>query len=147
MEMPFFWISDKEAHNMYALSWHTGQENLADYQRKHHTGTHHIAVHPWYLHMDNSPQDLPRALAPRVLKECVGTLNDGYVPKVPLPCAPLIQSTRLVTDNVIAIHDTGNTCYLGQVPRIPKWHNLPGSIARICRATFLPLLPVGLIAH
>ncbi len=42
MEMHFF---------MYALSWHPGQENLADYQSKHHTGAHHIAVCPRYLHM------------------------------------------------------------------------------------------------
>jgi hypothetical protein len=64
MEMRFFWISDKVAQDMYALSWHPGQENLADYQSKHHTGAHHIALCPWYLHMDNSPRELPRALAP-----------------------------------------------------------------------------------
>ncbi len=96
MEMRFFWISDKVAQDMYTLSWHPGQENLADYQSKNHTGAHHIAVHPWCLHMDNSPMELPRALVPSALKGCVGTLNDGYVHKVPLPCAPLIQSTRKV---------------------------------------------------
>jgi hypothetical protein len=53
---------------MYALSWHPGQENLVYYQSKHHTGAHHIAVCPWYLHIDNSPQELPRALAPSALK-------------------------------------------------------------------------------
>jgi hypothetical protein len=74
-----------------------------------------------------------------------GTLNDESVCKVPLPCAPLIQSTRLVTRNVTATHDNGNTCYLGQVPRIPRWHDLPRLIARICRTTIMPLLPVGLI--
>jgi hypothetical protein len=116
MEMHFFWISDKVAQDMYALSWHPGQENLADYQSKHHTGAHHIAVHPWYLHMDNSPMELSRALGPSALKGCVGTLNDGYVRKVPLPCAPLIQSTRQVKCNVTVTRDIGNTCYLGQFP-------------------------------
>jgi hypothetical protein len=143
--MRFFWISDKVAQDMYTLGWHPGQEHLEDYQSKHHTGAHHIAVCPWYLHMDNSPQELPRALAPSALKGCVGTLNAGYVRKVPLHCAPLIKSTRLVTCNVTATRDTGNTSYLEQVPRTPMWHDLPRLIARICRTTILPLLPVGLI--
>ena len=85
MEMRFFWISDKVAQDMYLLSWHPGQENLADYQSKHHAGAHRVAVCPWYLHMDNSPWELLRALAPSALKGCVGTLNDGYVRRVPLP--------------------------------------------------------------
>ncbi len=59
MEMRFFWISDKCAQEMYALHWHPGQENLADYQSKHHTGTHHTVVRPWYLHESNSPCLLP----------------------------------------------------------------------------------------
>jgi hypothetical protein len=145
MEMRFFWTSDKLAQDMYALSWHPGEENLADYQSKHHTGAHHIAVCPWYLHMDDSPQKLPRALGPSAMKGYVGTLNDGYICKVPLPCAPLIQCTRQVTCNVTVTRDTGNTCYLEQVRRIPMWHDLSISIASICRTTILPLLPVGLI--
>jgi hypothetical protein len=44
MEMRFFWISGKVAQDMYALAWHPGQENLADYQSKHHMGSHHLAV-------------------------------------------------------------------------------------------------------
>jgi hypothetical protein len=51
MEMRFFWIGDKVAQDMYDLSWHPGQENLADYQRKHHVGSHHVAMRPWYLYM------------------------------------------------------------------------------------------------
>ena len=31
MEMHIFWISDKVAQEKYSLSWHPGQENLADY--------------------------------------------------------------------------------------------------------------------
>jgi hypothetical protein len=55
MEMRFFWIGDKVAQEMYDLKWHPGQENLADYQSKHHIGLHHTAVQPWYLHLANSP--------------------------------------------------------------------------------------------
>jgi hypothetical protein len=146
MEMRFFWISDKVAQNMYALSWHPGHENLADYQSKHHTGAHHIAVCLWQLHMGDFYRELSRALAPSALKGFVGTLNDRYVRKVPLPRAPQIQSTRQVTCNVTVTHDwTGNTYYLGQVPLNPTWHDLSRSIASICRTTILPLLPVGLI--
>jgi hypothetical protein len=54
MEMIFFWISDKCAQEMYSLHWHPGQENLADYQSKNHTGTHHTAVCPCFLHEANS---------------------------------------------------------------------------------------------
>jgi hypothetical protein len=78
MEMCFFWISDECAQNMYALHWHPGQENLADYQSKHHTGAHHAAVHPWYLHKYNSLHLLLQAQAPSALKGCVGTLDGRY---------------------------------------------------------------------
>jgi hypothetical protein len=119
MEMCFFWISDKVAQDMYVLSWHPGQENLADYQSKHHVGAHHVAVHPWYLHMDNSPRELPRALAPSTLKGCVGTLNDGYVCRVPLLRPPRMQSSDHVRCNVTVTRDAVDTCYLGRVPLIP----------------------------
>ncbi len=55
MEMRFFWIGDKIAQQMYVLKWHPGQENQADYQSKHHIGSHHTAVRPWYLHLENFP--------------------------------------------------------------------------------------------
>ncbi len=85
MEMRFFWVGDKVAQDMYDLTWHPGQENLADYQSKHHAGSHHVKVRPYYIHMDNSPRILPRAMRPSTLKGCVGTLKDGYIRKVPLP--------------------------------------------------------------
>ncbi len=61
MDMQFFWVGYKVAQEMYKLSWHPGQENLADYQSKHHVASHHVNVCPWYLHMENSPRFLPRA--------------------------------------------------------------------------------------
>jgi hypothetical protein len=85
MEMRFFWVGDKVAQEIYDLLWHPGQENLADYQSKHHVGAHHANVRPYYLHMENSPRFLPRASRPSTLKGCVGTLKDGYVRRVPLP--------------------------------------------------------------
>ena len=53
-----FWIGDKVAQNMYDITWHPGQENLEDYQSKHHIGAHHVAVRPWYLHNTDSPRYL-----------------------------------------------------------------------------------------
>jgi hypothetical protein len=108
---------------MYAFSWHPGQENLADYQSKHHMGCHHVAVRPWYLHMEISPRFLPRAQTPSALKGCVGTLDDGYLCKVPLPRAPRVQSPGHVTCATVMVHDKCDTCYL-QIPRIPTWSDL-----------------------
>jgi hypothetical protein len=55
MEMRFFWIGDKVAQDMYQIAWHPGQENLADYQNKHHIRSHHVAVRSWYLQTKDSP--------------------------------------------------------------------------------------------
>jgi hypothetical protein len=40
MEMRFFWVSDKCTQDIYTLSWHPGQENLAH--------TIHMVVHGTY---------------------------------------------------------------------------------------------------
>jgi hypothetical protein len=85
MEMQYFWVYDKVAQDAYDIRWHPGQENLADYQSKHHTGAHHTAVRPWYLHEVNLPLVLPRVIRPSTLKGCVGTLPKGYVCNVSLP--------------------------------------------------------------
>jgi hypothetical protein len=93
MEMRYFWVGDKEAQDIYGIKWHPGQENLADYQSKHHLGSHHQAVCPWYLHNINSPLVLPRAIRPSTLKGCLGNLPEGYIQNVPLPRVPRDQST------------------------------------------------------
>jgi hypothetical protein len=142
--MRFFRIRGKVAQDMYALSWHPGQENLADYQSKHHIGCHHIAVRPWYLHMENSPHFLPRAQTPSALKGYVGTLDDGYLPKVLLPRTPQIQSPGHVTCAAVMVRDKRDACYL-QVPRIPTWSDLVRSHAGLARSTMLQLAPVWLM--
>ncbi len=77
------------------FKWHPGMENRADYQSKHHPGAHHTAVRPYYLHEENSPLELPRAIRPSTLKGCVGTLKDGYVRNVPLPRVVLFRFREL----------------------------------------------------
>ncbi len=121
--MRCFWVGDKVAQDMYALSWHPGQENLVDYQSKHHIGFHHIPVCPWYLHQEDSPCILLRALRPRALKGCVGTLKDRYLCKVPLPRVPRNQSTIPVAASAtfpVNPHDTGYS----PDPKIPLYNNL-----------------------
>ena len=88
MEMRYFWVADKTAQDIFVLSWHPEQENLADYRSKHHIGSHHLAVRSWYLHLRDSPHFLPWALRPGTLKGCVGTLQNGYLRKAPLPRVP-----------------------------------------------------------
>jgi hypothetical protein len=132
MEMRFFWIGDNVAQEMYALNWHPGQENLADYQNKHHVGSHHVAVRPWYLHMGNFSRVLPQAVRLSALKGCVGILKDRYIRKEPLPQAPRIQHASHTSH---MIHDTS---YLSQVPRIPTWSDLTRSLAGLGRRALLP---------
>ncbi len=92
MEMRYFWVGDKVAQDLYFSGWYSGQENLADYQSKHHPGAHHTVVRPYYLHEENSPLELPLAQRPSTLKGCVGTLKDRYIRNVPLPRVPQEQS-------------------------------------------------------
>jgi hypothetical protein len=137
MEMQFFWVRDKIAQGMYDISWHPGMENLAGYQNKHHLGSHHVDVRPWYLHMQKSPWYLPRAQSQSTLKGCVGTLKGGYVCNVPLR-VPQIQSASLAT-----AREPPNTCY-SQVPRVPTWGDITRLLAGLGRK-FLPFMPVQLM--
>jgi hypothetical protein len=146
--MRFFWVGNKEAQNIYGISWHPGQENLADYQSKHHTGAHHRNVRPWYLHQENSPRYLPRAIAPNTLKGCVGTLKDRYIRNVPLPRVPRIQSASLATlepSRCIMAGNASAITYYSQVPRVSTWSNLTRSLSGFGRRTLLPCFPVRLM--
>ncbi len=52
MEMKYFWTCKKDAQKVFLFKWHLGMENLVGYQSKHHTGGHHTAVRPYYLHIE-----------------------------------------------------------------------------------------------
>jgi len=135
MEMRYFWVGDKEAQDIYEVKWHPGQENLADYQSKHHIGSHHLAVRPWYLHDINSPLVLPRAVRPSTLKGCVGNLPEGYICNVPLPRVPRDQITfqsRVPSVHAIPVYyeekhvipTYNSTCRIGErvaTANSPQW--------------------------
>jgi hypothetical protein len=141
METRFFWVHDKVAQDMFALRWHPGQENLADLQSKHHVGSHHIAVRPWYLHVENSPRVLPQAVRLSTLKGCVGTLQNGYIRNVPLPrVVPRVQSASHVTSHGA----DPDTCY-SQVPRVPTCSNLSRSLQGLGGRQLLPIFPCWLM--
>jgi hypothetical protein len=124
------------AQDMYNLKWHPRMENLADYQSKHHVGSHHAAIRPHYLHQDNSPRILPRALRPSTLKGYVGILEGGYVCNVPLHRVPQLQSASLMTSKT-GIQDN----FYSQVTRIPTWRNFTRLLVGMGRR-MLPFAPV-----
>jgi hypothetical protein len=57
MEVPFFCVTNHVAlGNFRVITWHSGQENLADYFTKHHPATHHKNVRPTILTSVNDPE-------------------------------------------------------------------------------------------
>ena len=130
MEMRYFWVCNKVAQKAYAIRWHPGQENLADYQSKHHVGAHHRAVCPWCLHNNNLPLVLPWATRPSTLKGCVGTLLAGYIHNVIFPRVPLCQSTQ--SHQVDTIPD-----YF-EVPYVVSTYNTPCSLVENAAYAFSP---------
>ena len=59
MEMRFFWVADAVEQRKFDIKNYSGKENLGDYRNKHHIGSHHMAVRPWYLHEPTSVRELP----------------------------------------------------------------------------------------
>ena len=68
MEMRYFFTCDQVERGIFDVVWHPGLENLADYFTKHFAPVHHRHVRPFYLQTPNSPTELPRALAPKELR-------------------------------------------------------------------------------
>ena len=86
MNMRYFWLLCQEAQRILAIRHHPGQENLGDYQTKHHNSAHHKRVRPFYQHTEESPRFLPRAQQPSVRRGCVETgANQPYLHRTPLP--------------------------------------------------------------
>ena len=78
MEMRYWWLLDAEAQDIFTFHYHPGLENLGDYPSKHHTADVHCHVRPYYVHQDNSPSYLPRAMKPSSRRGCAEILGDPY---------------------------------------------------------------------
>ena len=74
-QMRYFYACDQVDKKYFVVHWHPGKENLGDYPSKHHEGAHHKLMRPIYLHEENSPLVLQRALTPREVRALgVGTV-------------------------------------------------------------------------
>jgi hypothetical protein len=78
MEMRYFWVGDQVKNGVVNVQWAPGAKNMGDYTTKHFVSTHHTRVRPLYVHMPNSPWELPRAVTPRDLRGCVGKYPGTY---------------------------------------------------------------------
>jgi hypothetical protein len=85
----------------------------------------------------------------------VGTLNDGYIRKVPLLRAPRIQSTSHMTSYGTVTRDavtepvTAPHTYYSQVTCVPTWSDLMmrllAGLGRCVDARIIPFSPVWLL--
>ena len=88
MDMRYFWLLDQETNKYFKFYYQPGQENLANYPSKAHTGNIHTHVCPYYLHMDSSPNLLTRAAKPSSRQGCTEILGDPYYKGITLPRIP-----------------------------------------------------------
>ena len=107
----YLWLLDCDAQKEFSFHQHPGQANLGDYPSKAHTGTIYKHVRPYYVHMENSPKTLTRAVMPSSRRGCAETLDDPYYYRVPLPRIPgyhkLDKQARLA--DVHGRHAASNT--------------------------------------
>ena len=100
MDMRMHWIKDRVQQEQFDLQWNPGQNNLADYVTKHHSGTHHREVRPIYLFNQD--------LSPTTVQGCVEILNRRANKKVSKPSTEeyriLLTSTHMHKSG----HNTGN---------------------------------------
>ena len=103
-QMRYFYACDQVDKNYFNVYWHPGAENLGDYASKHHEPAHHKLVRPIYLHEDNSPRQLTRALTPQQVRAMgVGKLSSNRgkksgPPKLPSPRAKPCTRTAVAAN-------------------------------------------------
>ena len=90
MDMRIHWMRDRIKQKQFVLYWKPGQENLADYPTKHHTGRHHKKVRPIYLYEGE--------LSPVTVQGCIELMSEAHG-KPPHPTrTSSAYSTRLTFD-------------------------------------------------
>jgi hypothetical protein len=83
--MRYSWLLDSEMQQYFKLYYQPGLKNLGNYPSKHHTADIHQHVRPYYVHMNNSPTLLPRAMKSSTCRGCAEILGDPYSKRSPLP--------------------------------------------------------------
>ena len=99
MEMRYFWLLDGNVNKEFQFKHCPGEEILADYQSKAHTGAYHRMVRPLFLQMHNSPRVLLRSKTPSERRGCVKTPEHTYLRSIRkstvLPSYPSLARTRI----------------------------------------------------
>ena len=70
MDMRIHWMRDRIKQKQFILYWKPGQENLADYPTKHHSGRHHKKVRPIYLYEGK--------MSPVTVQGCIKIMSDAH---------------------------------------------------------------------
>jgi hypothetical protein len=84
MEMRYFWLLAGKTQQYSKFYYQPGLKNLGNYPSNHHTANIHQHIRPYYVHMNNSPTLLPRAMKPSTCRGCAEILGDLYSKKSPL---------------------------------------------------------------
>jgi hypothetical protein len=118
IKMRYFCLLDGKPQQYFKFYYQSSLENLCGYPSKHHTADIHHHVRPYYVHVENSPTLLPRAMKPSTCRECADILGDPYSKKSPLPSIGyfphLADSPKLSSYQVLGqsrIQQRHTTCY------------------------------------
>ena len=103
MDMRIHWMRDRIKQKQFVLHWKPGQENLADYPTKHHSGRHHKKVRPIYLYEGIK--------SPVTVQGCIELMSEAHG-RPPHPTRT--SSTRL-------------TCVAREVRKRVTWWDQPKS--------------------
>jgi hypothetical protein len=118
MEMRYFWLLDGKTQQYFKFYYQPSLKNLGGHPSKHHAANIYQHVRPHYVHMNNFPTLLPRAMKPSTHQGCAEILGDLYSKKSPLPSIGnfpcLADSPKLSSHRVLGqsrIQQRHITCY------------------------------------
>ncbi len=100
-----FWLLNGKMQRYFKFYYQPGLKNLGNYWSKHHTANIYQHIRPYYVHMNNSPTLLPRAMKPRTCQGCAEILGDPYSKKSTLSSISnfphLANSPKLSSNQVL----------------------------------------------
>ena len=72
IDMQFYWFQDRTKQGQLVIYWRPGNQNIGDYQNKHHSPSYHWLMRPVYLH---DTESLVNTLVSTLLWGCVIRVN------------------------------------------------------------------------